>query len=300
MFEKGFGLDHGAVTALPPNYRSAPKHIQDLMKNTPQAGSNRFVSLAPSSSRLFRHKMLLSFSLPSSHGSLQKMELVVYTRPAADATLVVSVGGNQHLYNISSSSSSPITIPLDVTSQDDIMTSSALDVEISVEKTLLSSRGMEVTSTLPINKAIQLREKASLLLHFENQAIRDPLAGAARRDFLHLFGESPVGRERRATSFCQKRDLIVNFSKIGLNSVVAPVDFNAHACSGQCHLDHSDTPMTNHAYIKNMLHYGGSPETAGAVCVSDVTTALTLLVREGQGYHVTVYEDMIVESCSCR
>ena len=59
--------------------------------------------------------------------------------------------------------------------------------------------------------------------------------------------------------------------------------------------------MTNHAFIKNLMMYAGEEGVAGgAVCVSDRTVPLTVLVSVGGEFHLTVYEDMIVESCSCR
>ena len=81
--------------------------------------------------------------------------------------------------------------------------------------------------------------------------------------------------------------------------MIAPVQFNAHVCSGQCHLDHKETPMTNHAFVQNLMLYNGD-ENLGALCVSDKTAPLTVLVAVGEEFHLTVYEDMIVESCSCR
>ena len=81
--------------------------------------------------------------------------------------------------------------------------------------------------------------------------------------------------------------------------MIAPVQFNAHKCSGQCHLDHKETPMTNHAFIQNLMLYNGD-KNLGAMCVSNKTAPLTVLVAVGEEFHLTVYEDMIVESCSCR
>jgi len=301
-FERGFGFDHHSLKTTPTNLK-VPKHLQDLLNN-PNSGSNRIFSTKATSTKISKHKISLSYTLPEDshqHGTLKDVELIVYLKPTAEmSTLVITVLGTEQKFNVSSRSVKPTALPLKIKNKL-VSSLQTLNIVITAEQTLLSSHGIEVTSTLPINKVINLKEKPHLTLLYKNQEILQPSAKIARRHFLQMFGETHHLERRSASPHCKVQDLMVNFNKIGLNSVVAPMEFNAHICSGECHLDHEETPMTNHAFIQNIMYYSGvGGEVQGASCVSDQTKPLTVLIAVGRDFHLTVYEDMGVDSCSCR
>ena len=301
-FKRGFGFNHHSLKATPANSK-VPKHLQDLLNN-PHQSSNRIVSSKPTSVQISTHKISLSYPLSEGrhqHGTLQDVELVVYLKPSRDSTILkVDVLGTEEKFNVSSKTGEPTPLRMKIKNR---LSSSlqTLEIVIRAERTLLSSHGVEVTSTLPINKILNLKEKPHLTLLYKNQAILHPSAKAARRHFLQMFGETSHLERRSASSHCHVKNLMVNFNKIGLNSVMAPLEFNAHICSGQCHLDHEETPMTNHAFIQNMLYFSGAGgEVQGASCVSDKMKPLSVLIAVGRDFQLTVYEDMVVDSCSCR
>ncbi|XP_063676129.1 LOW QUALITY PROTEIN: uncharacterized protein LOC134812574 [Bolinopsis microptera] len=290
--ERGFGVRPPLSQNTPTNPK-VPKHLQELLNN-PNSGSNRIVSTKATSTMISKHKISPVLHLPEDshqHGTLKDVELKVYLKPQQKiSTLVITVLGTEQKFKCL------LTIIKNLVSS-----LQTLDNVIRAERTLLSSHGIEVTSTLPINKVINLKEKPHLTLLYNNQEILEPSAKIARRHFLQMFGETHHLERRSASPHCKVQDLMVNFNKIGINSVVAPMEFNAHICSGECHLDHEETPMTNHAFIQNILYYSGvGGEVQGASCVSDQTKPLTVLIAVGRDFHLTVYEDMVVESCSCR
>ena len=303
IFRRGFGLDHSALKSSPDLKRGkVPQHLQELLNTTPETDSNRFVSKSASSMKASKRKVAVSYNLrtETNHGVLKDAELVIYLKTLfEEITLIVKILGSNHIYKISSKTGGPIALSLKTF--EEIIYLTSLNIEITATHNLLSSHGIAVTSTLELSKILNLRKRPQLVLHYKNEAIVQASAGAARRQFMDIFGETTHHLHRRSSTFshCQVRDLIVNFSNIGLNSVIAPVQFNAHKCSGQCHLDHKETPMTNHAFMQNLMLYNGD-ENQGAMCVSDKTAPLTVLVAVGEEFHLTVYEDMIVESCSCR
>ena len=236
------------------------------------------------------------------HGELQELELVLYLRPCpVETTFLVEVEEEVYSFNLSSPSGGPVTLPLSLPAP----TLPSLTVRVSAHWTLLSSAEVQVRNTLTLSRILNLREKPSLLLHYYQTP--DPAAAAARQHFMLLAGEDATHHANRRSaeknapeSHCSLRVLVINFSNIGLNSVISPVQFNAHTCSGQCHLDHEETPMTNHAFLRNLLKWGGEEGVTGARCVAQETEPLTVLVAVGDEYHVMVYEDMVVKSCSCR
>ncbi|XP_063690480.1 uncharacterized protein LOC134823060 [Bolinopsis microptera] len=299
-FERGFGFNHHSLKTTPTNTK-VPKHLQDLINN-PNPRSNRIVSTKATSMKISKHKISVSYTLSKDshrHGTLKDVELIVYLKPSTEiSTLKITVLGTEQKFNVSSRSGEPTALPLKIKNKL-VASLQTLDIVISAERTLLNSHGIEVTSTLQINKIINLKEKPHLTLLYKNQEILQPSAKIARRHFLQMFGETHHLERRSASPHCRVQDLMVNFNKIGLNSVVYPLDFNAHICSGECHIDHEETPMTNHALIQNMLYQSGG-EVQGASCVSDQTKPLSVLIAVGQHFHLTVYEDMVVESCSCR
>ena len=303
IFLRGFGMDHASLKSSSDlKLGKVPQHLQDLLNSAPNTDSNRFISKKVCSMKVMTHKVYVSYNLrdEQDHGDLKDAELVIYLKNLPkEITLVVTVLGYELTYNVSSRTGGPVFLPLTIAEEISSLTS--LDIEIIAKHTLLSSHGIEVPSTLAIPRILNLRERPQLVLHYKNKAITQASAGAARRQLMEMLGESPHHLHRRSStsSYCQISDLIVNFSAIGLNSVIAPVQFNAHMCSGKCHLDHKKTPMTNHAFVQNLMSYNGD-DSVGAVCVADKTFPLTVLVAVGGEFHVTVYEDMIVESCSCR
>ena len=299
LFEQGFGLPHSEITLPAPS--RIPAHLTNL---APTSTATRYISRRPSAFRVSRYQAEMTFLTSDGleQGELREVELVLYLRPCPDeTTFSVEVEGDVYSFNLSSPTGGPVTLPLTLPTPS----LSSVTVRISAHRTLISSSEVQVRTTLTLSRMLNLREKPSLLLHYYQTP--NPAAAAARQHFMALAGEAaPHHVNKRsaengiADSHCSLRDLVINFSDIGLSSVIAPAQFNAHTCSGQCHLDHEEAPMTNHAFLRNLLKWGGEEGVTGARCVAQETEPLTVLVAVGDEYHVMVYEDMVVKSCSCR
>ena len=192
IFRRGFGFDHTALKSSPDLKRGKlPEHLQDLLNTTPQTDSNRFISKSVTSMKASKHKVVVSYNLRTekNHGVLKDAELVIYVKTLPkETTLIVKIIGSNHLYKISSKTGGPIALSLKTVEEISYLTS--LNIEITATRNLLSSHGIEVTSTLETSKVLNLRERPQLVLHYKHEAIAQASAGAARRQFMDMFGEA--------------------------------------------------------------------------------------------------------------
>ncbi|KAL3307219.1 Bone morphogenetic protein 4, partial [Cichlidogyrus casuarinus] len=108
---------------------------------------------------------------------------------------------------------------------------------------------------------------------------------------------------RRMQRNCQKRDLIVDFDKVGWSDwVIAPGVYNAGYCWGHCPFPlSSHYNATNHAIVLYLAHNSKAVDVRAPCCVPHKFAPLSLLHLDHEKRIVMeLYEDMIVDGCSCR
>ncbi|KAF8561204.1 hypothetical protein P879_07189 [Paragonimus westermani] len=102
---------------------------------------------------------------------------------------------------------------------------------------------------------------------------------------------------------CQRRELIIDFAAVGWAGwVIAPRSYNARYCSGHCPFPlsaHYNT--TNHAVLLQLVHLLDAARVPGPCCVPNELSSQSLLYQNQNGdVALSVYQDMVVESCACR
>ena len=308
MFSHGFGL---STNTSPP--QKVPQFLRKLYDTGRWTNSkhilgckktNRVKALTARSTIKRDNYLSLQFQVPifSHHGVLQSAKLILLTKPGPSCNVTVQLNGVF------------ITQPLTASTAFD-------DLIINIDSKLISPDSkvqVIISSRSHISDTISLHEKPLLLLLLKNDQIKTNSAQEARQDFLQSLGssitvtehstETTVAEEHKlnkrsvshhARSHCRRHDFLIDFQSIGYSSILAPTVYNAYQCSGKCHLSDANTPMTNHAYIQNILYHSGE-STIKAECVPGETSPLHILSLEEGEIVITLYEDMIVKSCSCR
>ena len=266
---------------------------------------NRLISLSPKSRKTTKYGIQLAYNTPDIdyHGELKSIRLVVHTKAGKGThTLIVRFGDLKFKQRLEQSEGTITTVTLG--NSTDLKFGDKVKISLSVETTRTTNTGVIITITKPINNILNLKQIPSLLLLVKNNHIYHESAKQARSDFLNRYGATSHHLGKRATkqhfSFCRRHNLIINFSDIGYDFIIAPIQFNAYTCSGQCHMDHKETPMTYHAFFQTVLHYKGSKFATRAVCVSETMSSMTLLVKSKDDFYMTKYPGMRAESCGCR
>ena len=302
LVSEGLSLNHHHLSARSTD-NNIPLHLHHL-SSTP---GNRFLSRTALSSRLFRRRLDLQYDTSleedTSHGQIMGASLAVYLRSSVTpgTTLIVKLGEESIAEHTLTEPTSVLLIPL----PEAPTTNTLLNMTLTAVRSTVYKDGAIATTSLPLNQVLSPRNLIPfLVLHFSNPALDTPAARDARRALMERFGASDTTnhRSRRSAKFshCRRHDLTVKFSDIGLDYIVAPFEFNAHQCSGTCHVDHEETPMTNHAFLVNLLFYTGEADSE-ASCVAGETKPLSVIVSHGdKEFSVSVLEDMVVESCACR
>ena len=311
LFSHGFGL--GTKTSSP---QKVPQFLRKLYDTGRWTNSkhilgcektNRVKALTARSTIKRDNYLSLQFQVPifSHHGVLQSAKLILLTKPGPSCNITVQLNGVF------------ITQPRTTSTDFD-------NLIINIDSKLISPDSkiqIIISATSQISDIISLHEKPLLLLLLKNEQIKTNSAHQARQDFLHSLSSSitvtehstetkitTVSEEHKinkrsvshhARSHCRRHDFLIDFQSIGYSSILAPTVYNAYQCSGKCHLSDANTPMTNHAYIQNILYHSGE-STIKAECVPGETSPLHILSMEEGEVVITLYEDMIVKSCSCR
>ncbi|KAF7259584.1 hypothetical protein EG68_02639 [Paragonimus skrjabini miyazakii] len=102
---------------------------------------------------------------------------------------------------------------------------------------------------------------------------------------------------------CQRRELIIDFAAVGWAGwVIAPRSYNARYCSGHCPFPLSAYyNTTNHAVLLQLVHLLDAARVPGPCCVPNELSSQSLLYQNQNGdVALSVYQDMVVESCACR
>eukprot|EP00116_Pleurobrachia_bachei_P006442 sb/3466704/ len=302
LVSEGLSLNHHHLSTRSTD-STIPLHLHHL-SSTP---GNRFLSRAALSSRLFRRRLDLQYDTSldedTTHGQIIGASLAIYLRHSVTpgTTLIIKMGEDSITEHTLTEPTSVLLIPL----PEAPTSNSLLNITLTATRSTFYKDGAIATTSLPLNQVLSPRNLVPfLVLHFSNPALDTPAARDARQALMERFGASEPAhhRSRRSATFshCRRHDLTVKFSDIGLDYIVAPFEFNAHQCSGTCHVDHEETPMTNHAFLVNLLFYTGEADSE-ASCVAGETKPLSVIVSHGEKeFSVSVLEDMVVESCACR
>lgn len=104
-------------------------------------------------------------------------------------------------------------------------------------------------------------------------------------------------------NLCQRRPLIIRFEDLNWQDwILAPQEYAAYYCSGQCSYPFADGQnTTNHAIVQALVN-SVSPRTAPRPsCVPTETSSISMLYTDiDRNIVIKNYPDMIVEGCGCR
>ncbi|XP_073670865.1 bone morphogenetic protein 2-B-like [Paramisgurnus dabryanus] len=108
---------------------------------------------------------------------------------------------------------------------------------------------------------------------------------------------------RSLTSTCQRRNLFVDFTKIGWSGwIISPRGYNAYSCVGSCPFPLGEgLRATNHATVRSIMNALKLSQEAGKpCCVPDVLYPISLLYFDDEENVVLKqYDDMVAGSCGC-
>jgi len=100
-------------------------------------------------------------------------------------------------------------------------------------------------------------------------------------------------------SHCQRKELFIDFSRLGWSWIIGPPGFDAFMCSGECTLTfNSRLQITNHAYLQAFLE--SKHKNIPKPCCSPMKLSpMTLIYYTENGIKMKEYEEMRVEQCGC-
>ncbi|OCT79024.1 hypothetical protein XELAEV_18030120mg [Xenopus laevis] len=111
------------------------------------------------------------------------------------------------------------------------------------------------------------------------------------------------GHAKKSKTRCSKKPLLVNFKELGWDDwIIAPLDYEAYHCEGVCDFPlRSHLEPTNHAIIQTLMNSMDPESTPPSCCVPSKLSPISILyIDSGNNVVYKQYEDMVVESCSCR
>nr|AEP16382.1 TGF-beta ligand [Mnemiopsis leidyi] len=100
-------------------------------------------------------------------------------------------------------------------------------------------------------------------------------------------------------SHCQRKELFIDFSRLGWSWIIGPPGFDAFMCSGECTLTFNNKmQITNHAYLQAFLEskHKNIPKPC---CSPRKLSPMTLIYYTENGIKMKAYEEMRVEQCGC-
>jgi len=144
-------------------------------------------------------------------------------------------------------------------------------------------------------------ERPTLLVHFK---------GEKKNKLLPILPTAVNKREvledtsyPRLPHTCQRSDFFIHFGDLGwTNWILSPGGYEAGRCVGHCNSPLSQqTEPTNYARIMSVLREVGHKDAVGPHCVPGSLHPLPLLLYDHQGnVLLKLYEDMVVQDCSCK
>ena len=116
-------------------------------------------------------------------------------------------------------------------------------------------------------------------------------------------GRGRSDRKRQRRRICRRHSLNVDFEEVGWNDwIVAPSEYNAFYCHGECPYtlpDHLNT--TNHAIVQSFVHAVNPGAVPKPCCVPTELSDLSMLYfTNDRVAKLKTYQDMAVEACGCR
>ena len=299
LYTRGFKLP--STSSQQQHSARPPKHLSYLIHNRSwnkhkDGVVNRVVSVMPKSMIRSERKQEVSFLLLKVQGEIRGFQIYIPTRnkfyeaeiniendanlqqrvhAVQDMTVIELYGtlyGGQKIFNFT------LTVHSNIKYRDDSISD----------------------SLKPIKDVLDLKRSIFINIFIHHDEINSPESISYRQEILARLQQNRLHkRSPPKKSFCSKRNLMVNFHNLGYTNIIAPIEYNAFYCSGQCHLSHEASHMTNYAFIQNLLYFSGAG-VRGAVCVPNTTSSISVIVQDGRDFYVTEYKDMKVETCSCR
>nr|AHA51450.1 TGF_beta domain-containing protein [Thalassocalyce inconstans] len=98
---------------------------------------------------------------------------------------------------------------------------------------------------------------------------------------------------------CQRKELYIDFGRLGWSWIIGPPGFDAFMCSGECALTFNNKlQITNHAYLQAFLE--SKHKNVPKPCCSPMKLSpMTLIYYTENGVKMKEYEQMRVEQCGC-
>lgn len=118
--------------------------------------------------------------------------------------------------------------------------------------------------------------------------------------FLKTRFSRSVDSFARPNNLCSRHTpLHINFRRFGITSVVAPLTYNAHYCTGRCPVFSNDQSLYSFFRNRQRLEVGNS--VPAACCVPIKLEPLRVLyIGTKNRIHLKMVADMVVSSCGCR
>ena len=100
---------------------------------------------------------------------------------------------------------------------------------------------------------------------------------------------------------CRRHNLTVPFADLGINWILAPLEYNAYFCDGDC--PHFYNLANTHTFIRTLMRANDPSSTPKPCCAPSVLGKLPVLhyVFENDRLTTTLtpLPDMVVDRCSC-
>nr|XP_054765386.1 growth/differentiation factor 11-like [Lytechinus pictus] len=126
-----------------------------------------------------------------------------------------------------------------------------------------------------------------------------------RRSHRHnemVDAEPECGQYQQSEECCKRRNLTISFRELGFNWILAPLEYNAHFCGGECTelFNMADT----HALIRALIRIESPRSLPRPCCTPSKLGSLPVLYLhqlDGDKTEARLYAlpDMVVDSCGC-
>lgn len=145
-------------------------------------------------------------------------------------------------------------------------------------------------------------EQPLLLLYTEDE--RNRRSRQNRTDLVALQRRKRSTRSRRRQrDECRRYPLQIRFKDVGWDDwIVAPSDYHAYYCAGECPTQMSDhLNTTNHAIIQALISSVYPTTIPRPCCVPTSLSPISMLyLNENSKAVLKNYDSMVVEGCGCR
>ena len=299
LYSRGFKLP--STASQQQHSTKPPKHLSYLIHNRSWNNHrngvvNRVVCVMPKSLTRSERKQEVSFLLPKVQGEIRGLQIYIPTRNKfyeAEINIENDVNLQKSVHAVQDMT----VIELDGTLYGG---QKRFNFILTVHSVIKYSDGSIADILKPVKDVLDLKRNIFINIFIHHDEINSPESISYRHEVIARFHQNRLQkRSSQKKCFCSKRNLMVNFHNLGYANIIAPIEYNAFYCSGQCHLSHEASHMTNHAFIKNLLFFSGA-SVRGAVCVPETTSSISVIVQHGTDFIITEYTDMKVETCSCR